>query len=444
LLELFSSGLVSLWLKLAGMPDAFDPLAANSPDPSLEILANLLTPSTDRAAENILKQYLSQLESQGLSEATQGVWLQSGTTLLASNQGAKPLSAASLTKIATSLAALHTWSADYQFETLITTTGSIENGVLQGDLLIQAGGDPKFGFEEAIALGNALNKIGVSRISGNLLVSSNFMMRFSEDPTESGKLLKQVLNPKDWDEDARYESALLSPETRIPTVTIAGNIRLISSAQIEMTPKQILLMRHRSLPLIDLLKYMNVHSNNEMSQVLSDNMGGVAATMQKAIKAAEISIEELQLVNGSGLGVDNRISPRAACAMLAAIERYLYPRNLTIADLFPVSGIDAIGTTLEDRQMPRAAVVKTGTLNQVSALAGVLPTRDRGLVWFAIINQGTDITHLRNQQDRLLQALQKHWGGEAKGGSAIAPSPWIEQRQSTLGASTRNEIIYGG
>ena len=42
--------------------------------------------------------------------------------------------------------------------------------------------------------------------------------------------------------------------------------------------------------------------------------------------------------------------------------------------------------------MPTATVMKTGTLNDVSALAGVMPTRDRGLVWFAIINRGTNVS----------------------------------------------------
>ncbi|MGV0025980.1 D-alanyl-D-alanine carboxypeptidase [Phormidesmis priestleyi] len=438
MLELFSSGLVSLWLNMAGMPDAFTPLETNIQE--IPWLIN----APDPTAETVLKQYLKQLESQGLSNTTQGIWLQSGSTLLASNQGTTALPAASLTKIATSLAALQTWGTDHQFETLITATGTIQNGVLQGDLVIQGGGDPRFVFEEAIALGNALNKIGIIRIAGNLLVTHNFMMSFNDDPVESGKLLKQALTPKDWDEDATYEYALLPEGTRKPTVTIAGTVRQISSAKVETTPKQILLMRHRSLPLIDLLKQMNIHSNNEMSQMLADNMGGVSATIQKAMTAADISPQEIQLVNGSGLSMANRISPHAACAMLAAIDRYLHPRNLTIADLFPVSGIDSADTTLEGRSIPRAAVVKTGTLNEVSALAGVLPTRDRGFVWFAIINRGTDISNLRKQQDVLLQTLQKQWGGQAPIVKAIEPSSWIGTRQATLGASVRNEIVYGG
>lgn len=93
--------------------------------------------------------------------------------------------------------------------------------------------------------------------------------------------------------------------------------------------------------------------------------------------------------------------------------------------------------------MPTGSVIKTGTLNEVSALAGVLPTRDRGLVWFAILNRGTDILELRHQQDLLLQSLQKQWG-VAESAEMIEPSTWVNKQRSTLDAARRNEIVYGG
>lgn len=440
MLELFSSGLVSFWLNIAGVPNAFNPSAAIDLA-SAQTSWRVVTGAPDPLAEEILQQYLKQLAREGLSETAQGIWLQSGSAILASNQGTTPLPAASLTKIATSLAALETWGPNYQFETLITATGPIQNGVLHGDLVIQGGGDPLFVWEEAIALGNALNKIGISRIAGNLLITRNFMMNFNEDPSESGRLFKQSINSQAWDEDVKAEYEALPSVIPQPQVTITGTVHLLPAA-IAAAPKQILLVRHRSLPLTDLIKKMNVQSSNEMSQMLANNLGGVQATIQKAAAAAGISTEAVQLVNGSGLSMENRISPYAACAMFAAIDRYIHPRNLTIADLFPVSGVDREGTTLEDRDVPKPAVVKTGTLNEVSALAGVLPTRDRGLVWFAIINRGTDITSLRKQQDSFLHQLQQQWGGSAP--AMVEPSSWVSTRSASLGATARNEIIYGG
>src|SRR4029453_11720241 len=76
----------------------------------------------DPLAQSAVAQYLS-----GLSEESsqQGVWLQSEQAVLAHPQGTVPLPVASLTKIATSLAALQVWGPTYQFMTLISITGSV-------------------------------------------------------------------------------------------------------------------------------------------------------------------------------------------------------------------------------------------------------------------------------------------------------------------------------
>ncbi|MEP0916081.1 D-alanyl-D-alanine carboxypeptidase [Leptolyngbya sp. DQ-M1] len=428
MLDLISAGLVSGWLKLAGLPTSFDPS---------EIFAQTTIQSpfwqaSDRTAEKVVSDYLKLLSSKGLKPTEQGIWLQSGSHLLLSNQGTTPVPAASITKVATSLAALQTWSADHQFETLISSTGAIENGTLQGDLIVQGGGDPLFLWEDAIAVGNALRQLGITRISGNLIVTGSFMMSFRDDAVKSGELLKKAFNSKTWDEDIRDEFGEMPKEMIRPAIEIKGKVQTGSAP-----PKQILLMKYRSLPLVHLIKYLNVHSQNEMSQLLANNLGGVNAVIQKASTAANISPDEVRLINGSGLGMENQVSPHAACAMFAAIDRIMHPLNLSIADFFPASSIDREGT-LEDRSMPARSVVKTGTLNQVSALAGVLPTRDRGLVCFAIINRGTDILELRHQQDVLLQALQKEWGADVDA-SVVQPSEWLKQTRFT--PEQRLEII---
>lgn len=413
MLDLLSAGLVSGWLKLAGLPSSFDPS-------EMFARTTVQTPfwqSTDPTAEKVVKDYLKFLNSQGLKSEEQGIWLQSGSNLLLSNRGTNPVPAASLTKIATSLAALQTWGAGHQFETLIGSTGTIDNGTLNGDLIIQGGGDPLLLWEDAIAIGNALQKQGINRISGNLIINGSFMMGFREDAIKSGELLKKALNSKTWDDDIRDEFG--TNDMIRPTIEIKGNVQTGSA-----NPTQVLL-KYRSLPLVHLIKYLNVHSQNEMSQMLADNLGGAKTVIEKASKAANISPDELRLVNGSGLGTDNRISPHAACAMFAAIERTMHPLNLSIADFFPTSGVDHNGT-METREIPKQSVIKTGTLNQVSALAGVVPTRDRGLVWFAIINRGTDILELRHQQDLLLQALQKEWGSDVDS-TVIQPSSWLKE-----------------
>ncbi len=445
----FEAGLLVLWMRLTAPNALFHPtnLAVILETPAL---ANT-TEKDDPETVAIVQRYLQDLTKLGSPPAGQGIWIQTGSQLLFNHQGTVPLPAASLTKIATSLAALEVLGIDYQFETLIGTTGTIQAGVLQGDLVVQGSGDPLFVWEEAIALGNALNRMGIRRVTGDLVIVSKFYMNYESNPMKAGTLLKQGLDASTWSAEVEGQHATLLPKVPRPQVKIMGKVRLAQSLRVASgaapsNSRQALpILRHRSLPLRQLLKLMNVYSNNEMSHMLAEAVGGAAVVAQRSAKAVGLPQTEIQLLNGSGLGVENRISPRAAAALLMVLQQRLQlplltqtGTFLTVSDLFPISGQDLDGTLI-DRQIPAHAAVKTGTLNTVSALAGVFPTRDRGLVWFAIINRGVNIEGLRVEQDRLLQALEQQWGVVSQVPTAIAPRSTT--KQDYLGDQSRNEIL---
>jgi D-alanyl-D-alanine carboxypeptidase/D-alanyl-D-alanine-endopeptidase (penicillin-binding protein 4) len=430
MLEFFSSGLIALALEVAGItPAKLNPsqLLTWQGVPLLVLPAD-----SDKVVTAKVEQYLKQLSAQGRVTTEQGIWMQAGQLVLSDRQGTIPRPAASLTKIATTLAALETWGPTHQFETQIAATGTVKDGVLQGDLIVIGGGDPFFVWEEATALSHTLNRMGIRRVTGNLVVGGNFYMNYKLDPLPAGQLLKQGLEGK----NVPAKAFVLPAGTPRPQVAIAGTVQLSSTP----IPNQIPLIRHQSLPLSQILKEMNVYSNNEMAEMLAQALGGPQAVSQLAAKLAEFPPEEIQLVNGSGLGLENQISPRAACLMFMAVQRYLQPHNLTIADLFPVSGRDRRGT-MESRRIPTATVVKTGTLNDVSALAGVMPTRDRGLVWFAIINRGYGIDTFRTQQDRLLQNFLQVWGAASTPPAAITPRLGSTAPSKNLGDLRRNQVL---
>jgi serine-type D-Ala-D-Ala carboxypeptidase/endopeptidase (penicillin-binding protein 4) len=394
----------------------------------------VLSGDADAGAEAIVRDYLNTLKSQGLNPSEQGIWLQSGPSLLVENQGKTPLSAASLTKITTTLAALETWGPQHQFTTTIGVTGPIQNGVLQGDLVIQGSADPMFVWEEAIALGNKLNELGIQQVMGDLVIAGPFIMNFEVNPGKAGGFLYQALNSKSWPGEISEQYSQMKPKPPAkPTIAIAGKVRLGDAGN--ATP----IIQHQSLPVLHLLKRLNVYSNNVMSETLSQLLGGAEATRQKAAAAAGLSPDEILLINGSGLGTENRISPRASMMMFSAIARYAERNGFTVADLFPISGTD-IGTLI-DRNIPKNAVVKTGTLNEVCALSGVLPTQNRGLVWFSIINRGTNIEGLRQQQDVLLSRLQAHWGSPKSRSKRITSTSVVTTPISLLGAPERNVAV---
>ncbi|MBZ8182906.1 D-alanyl-D-alanine carboxypeptidase [Oscillatoria salina] len=401
MLEGIAFSLVGLSLKVLGQPANLETIQLSNWQNAAVFT---LPPEPDPATDKILQQYLKDLSAKGLPAENQGIWIQSGLTKLATHQGTVPISAASITKIATTLASLEKWSPEHRFETGIYGTGEIKNGVLQGDLIVSGSGDPLFVWEEAIALGNALNKMGIRKVTGNLIVTPDFYMNYESKPQIAAQQLRQGLNSATWNRGIIIQHALMPKETPRPQVAIAGSIKV----QENFPENAKLLLRHQSMDLTQILKQMNVYSNNHMAQMLADLLGGAKIVSQLAAQAADVPENEIQLINGSGLGVENRISPRASVAMLIAIDNKLKSQPIQVTDLFPVAGRDKKGTMVA-RKIPNGTAVKTGTLNAVSALVGVMPTGDRGQIWFAILNQGGSLLEFRAQQDQLLQSLAQEW-----------------------------------
>jgi serine-type D-Ala-D-Ala carboxypeptidase/endopeptidase (penicillin-binding protein 4) len=334
---------------------------------------------------------------------SQGVWIQSDRSLLAAHQGNVPLSAASLTKAATSLAALQTLGSNYRYQTKVGVTGSVQNGVLKGDLVIQGGQDPFFVWEDAIAFGNVLTQQGIRQIDGNLILQGPFYMNFETQPAIVGAILKQGINATQWPPEAIQQFQTLPATTPKPQVVIKGDI--IATNIVPANTQWIL--QHQSLPLASLLKKMNRYSNNPMADTIASSVGGADAVTKVAIAATGVDPTEVRLVNGSGLGVENRMSPRAVCGIFRAIERLVQSQGMTIADIFTVMGQDE--SVIDQRPLPRQSVLKSGTLDTVSALAGALPTQ-QGVVWFVLMNNDGDVEAFRKLQETFLGSLDQTLG----------------------------------
>lgn len=371
---------------------------------------------------------MSKVANWVLSPTAQGVWLQmedpspqrDRILVLGQHQGSTPLPAASLTKVATTLAALQHFGPQHRFVTTWLATGPLTaEGVLQGDLWVVGGEDPLFVWEEAFSVGNLLNAYGIRQVRGDLVVVGRFYMNFSRDVAQSGSLLRQGLDARRWPPEAEAQFSTLPPGTPRPQVEILGSVRVAQ----QIPPAAQVLLRHESPPLIHLVKLMNLYSNNSMAEMLADAVGGADQVAQIARAIAGIPPEELHLINGSGLGVENRISPRANVALLRAIQSLLEEQGLSLADAFAVVGQD-VGV-LERRLLPGILIAKSGTLRSVSTLAGVLPT-EQGDIWFALMNGGSDLVGFRTQQGQFLSQLQSQWGSPA-----TLPERWIPRSGDT-------------
>ncbi|MCS6958453.1 MAG: D-alanyl-D-alanine carboxypeptidase [Pseudanabaenaceae cyanobacterium SKYGB_i_bin29] len=390
-------GLLALWLWYR-FPDRLPVVLLQTMSP---VLAQGVS---DSVAGRAVEQHLATLERYGYPRSGQGVWIQSQEgELLASHQGDKPLPVASLTKIATTLAVLSTWHSQSQFITQIATDGQLVGDTLQGNLIIVGGGDPLFVWEDGIRIGNKLQTLGIRQVTGDLVVTPGFYMNFTTDRLESAQLFRQAIDSSQWQGEVLTQYQTLPAGTPRPQITIKGGVRLLPQARGRV------LLKHRSLPLWYILKQMNIYSNNVIADVLMANLGGAQKVTDKLVAATGLSRLEIRLVNGSGLGQANQISPRGVVALLLATQQQARSQGLSLADLFPMGNCRC--GTIQDRRFNASAVLKTGTLSDVSSLAGIIQTKKQGTVWFALINRGEgDIAIFHRAQEAVLGSLYQQWG----------------------------------
>jgi serine-type D-Ala-D-Ala carboxypeptidase/endopeptidase (penicillin-binding protein 4) len=427
IIEFLTSGLLGFWLKTAGITEP------RPPQPRLSFPSFTLQPA-DPQRDQRVRTYLSSLTQQGFSANNQGIWVQTEDEILVDHRGKQVQTPASLTKVATTLAALKTWGPKHQFLTRILTAGELRpDGILDGDLLIQSEGNPLLVTSEAITLGNQLNQLGLRKVTGHLILVGPLAVNFSEDLVTGGDHLKQIWNSSAWTPDVQQVYAGMAKGTPKPNLLIEGTAMEANPFENRLGKP---FLTYSSLPLVDLLRFMNVYSHNFMAEWFADQLGGAAKIREIALGTERIVPKEIVLNNGSGLDQTNKLSPRAVVGLFQAIQAELQPHHLTLANLFPVMGQDK--GTVEKRHMPVGTVLKTGTLWNTSCLAGVIETQKYGPVWFAVMNRGDDYTDgFRNAQDRFLQTLVQDWGADL----VALPLPSNEQEKLDITNAQRRTLI---
>lgn len=103
--------------------------------------------------------------------------LESGKSVLAFNAD-KPQNPASTMKLITTLVALDLLGPSYRWKTEIYALGGVDNGRLDGDLLIKGYGDPYLATERVWQMLRNLRQEGIREIGGDLLIDdSHFQVR---------------------------------------------------------------------------------------------------------------------------------------------------------------------------------------------------------------------------------------------------------------------------
>ena len=176
------------------------------------------------------------------------------------------------------------------------------------------------------------------------------------------------------------------------------------------------LLTFASEPLSVALVRLNKHSNNLMTRNLFLTLGAEAygapatpdkgtATVRGALARHGVSIRKLVLENGAGLSRIERISAEALTQLLRAAWKS--PLFAEFESALPIVALDG---TLKRRFNGSAisgnAHLKTGTLRDVSALAGYVVTAGGERVSFVMLVNHANARHSEAAQRALLEWVQ--------------------------------------
>ncbi|HVE62773.1 MAG TPA: D-alanyl-D-alanine carboxypeptidase [Mycobacteriales bacterium] len=346
-----------------------------------------------------------------------------GTVAAANPHAALP--PASNEKMYGGLAALLSADPNRRLRTEIRHTGTITDGVIEGDLVLKAGGDPTLKSAHLTAFAQQLAAQGISAVTGALWADDT---RYDRDrrvagwepddvPEELGPLSAFVVDRNTWRKDAAYvadpvpgnlakfRSALAVAGVRVVGPDLVGQP---TSPVVDAEP----LALHESPQVAWLVMKSLKNSDNFYAEMLLKELGaeagaGTTAEGANAVRrlGATLGVDLRGFVDGSGLSAHDRQTAVGAVTWLRRAQ------NTAAGPAFRTSlAIGCRDGTLADRfcGTPASGRVsaKTGTLKGVRTLSGYTVTRSNRKVWFSFMLVGaSNGTEARRAIDRAVVAI---------------------------------------
>ncbi|MFZ4715029.1 MAG: D-alanyl-D-alanine carboxypeptidase/D-alanyl-D-alanine-endopeptidase [Bacteriovoracaceae bacterium] len=209
--------------------------------------------------------------------------------------------------------------------------------------------------------------------------------------------------------------------TAMKLQNFCGKLGLILPSPIaKITPdKAPIWSHHRSIPLTEIITLGMEYSNNLVFEslllytsgksTLSEAASSMANFYKEKIKVIEES--KIQMVNGSGLSHENKLSPH----YLLEVLKLWGDEALSF---MPISGVKGtLGHRLFEPPMSMSTWAKTGTMDYVSSLAGTLFTKKGKKLQFVImVNNKSNLTFskdtFKDKAKKLQDDLVELWWHE--------------------------------
>jgi D-alanyl-D-alanine carboxypeptidase/D-alanyl-D-alanine-endopeptidase (penicillin-binding protein 4) len=396
--------------------------AAQTPAPSPEpVPFTAATAAWSPAAVVALRHDLdAALQGPGLRGAHAGVLAidpASGTVLYERNAD-DDFTPASTLKLFTGLTALERLGRDFRFHTAVLASAAPVDGAVNGDLILRGGGDPLLRRADLQAAAASIAASGVKSVTGSLLVDASY---FDNEPFRQGWA---------WDDLTEYyavaPNALTLGETNnsatvvappasdapygefvAPDPAIRAGLVLrdaLASHGIAIAappsagtapPGATVLWQHDGEPLSALLADFWYPSDNLVGEVLLKTLGIARSGLpgrsapgieleQAFLKAAGVDTSTVAIVDGSGLSRYNAVTPRSLVQMLR--REWNSANRTTVIDALPVAGTRGdLRKRFVGTPAARRVYAKTGSMTNVTNMAGYVATKRHGAVIFAFL-----------------------------------------------------------
>jgi len=331
----------------------------------------------------------------------------------------KPMRPASTQKLFTTLPLLLD-NADESLTTDVVAAEAPVGGVVAGDLVVRASGDPSLVKANLADLARRLHKAGVSRVTGRLVLDIGSLpsntrqtgWKWDFVPGDIGPLSPFPVDRDWWRMDSSYIAhptlsnlGLLRQQLNRFGIRIRGGNAISRS-----TTATVVLAAHKSAPMRELIKQTLRWSDNFYAESLLAVLGG-HAPVNKTSHLAGVT-DKSSATDGSGLSYDDRETARGEATLLGYAQT-----SPAVGDLMRALSAACRYGTLRHRfcHTPGSGMVfaKTGTLSHSSALAGYTTDALGRKVTFAVITGGVrSIDAAERAIDRAVLVLRNFRGSQ--------------------------------
>jgi D-alanyl-D-alanine carboxypeptidase/D-alanyl-D-alanine-endopeptidase (penicillin-binding protein 4) len=332
---------------------------------------------------------------------------------------------ASVEKLYTTAAALLRYGPEGRLKTEILADALPDaTGTIVGDVVLRGGGDPTFGPTAISELASRLTQAGLTHITGRVIGDESAFDAFRGVPSSGFRLTSEVgplsalsynrgrtgrMRPYYQTSPAKFAADAFEKALERRGVKITGSARS-GLAPTGMTP----LSEWESQPISAIVRQMNPPSDNYMAEMLSKGLGSQFGGEGSTAAGGAVVREALEplgitptIVDGSGLSRSNRTTPRHVVELLKHMDdselRVPFEASLAVVGRNGTVSTRMRGTAAQDR-----CNAKTGTLRDVSALAGFCTTAGGERVAFAFLMNAVYPASARAVQDRMTVALARY------------------------------------